>query len=125
MNDIFEMAKQYIDKAAQTVSNKSNEIVEKTKCKSAIASTEEQVTKAYAEIGRYYYESHLSGELFEGFVADKCASIDELKQKLEELKLRLAQLNDQKLCPKCGEKCVESAVYCSKCGYHFYDDSTN
>ena len=85
MNDFFEMAKQYNDKAAQTVSNKSNEIVEKTKCRNSISSTEEQITKAYAEIGRYYYESHLSGELFEGFVADKCASIDEWKQKLDEL----------------------------------------
>ncbi len=122
MNDFLEKAKQYIDKAAQTVSNKSNEFVEKTKCKSAISSAEDQITKAYAEIGRYYYESHLSGELFEGFVADKCALIDELKEKLEELKLRLAQLNDEKLCPKCGEKCAESAVYCSKCGYRFYED---
>ena len=121
MNDFFEMAKQYINKAAQTVSNKSNEIVEKTKCRNSISSTEEQITKAYAEIGRYYYESHLSGELFEGFVADKCASIDEWKQKLDELKLRMAQLNDQKLCPNCGEKCAESAVFCSKCGYRFYE----
>lgn len=86
----------FISKAtelAQTGANKSKEIAELAKLNLNNASEEDNIKKAYQEIGKLYYEQH--GTEPEPEYALACEKVTTAKINIEENKLRIAELKTE------------------------------
>jgi len=121
MDDFFDKAKEGFQKTVETISKKSSEFVAITQCKSAITVATDNMAKNYEEIGRYIYEAYADGHEFDEFINNKSERIKELQEEIDELKEKLSEIKNIKECPTCGNDCNFEAVYCSKCGYRFYE----
>lgn len=120
MDDFFDKAREGFTKTMETISKKSGEFMAVSQCKSAMNVAAGNLEKNYGEIGRYIYEAYADGNQFDDFINGKCQRIEELIEEMNELRQKLSELKNVKECPSCHEECSYDAVYCSKCGYHFY-----
>lgn len=113
---VFDNIKETISNAAKTAVNKSNELVEATKLKFAISDAEGEIKKLYEKMGKGIYDSFKSGEEPSEDLKDTCAQIDKLYESLDELKAKLREYKNVKLCANCGAEMDADSAFCSKCG---------
>ena len=97
--------------AAQSVSNKTRDGVELTRISAEDRGVASEIGALYEQIGRGYVDS----------VSSKI--LDELRQRVMDLRVRLDELAEQKAllrnqnrCPACGATVDKSARYCPSCG---------
>ena len=111
--EFFEKLGDAITGMGRDVSQKVTDATEIAKLRMDIRSREESVRKQYLEIGKQYYELHKDDEepLFE-----EISLIRETLEKIEELKVQIAENKGKKVCPGCGAANEADASYCSKCG---------
>lgn len=104
---------------AKTAMKKSGELLEIGKLKLAIADVNQEIEKAYRELGYALYNAEKSGsedaETLQAIIDD----IDELHEKLNNLESEQAELKKEKKCPACGEMCSDKANFCASCGERF------
>jgi ribosomal protein L40E len=102
-------------KAGEAV-KKSGELVEITKINMNISSEEGKIQKIYTQIGKKVYESFCStGETNEDFAED-CNAIKEHEKTIAELKEKIMELKNIKICTGCGAEMDRAAMFCAKCG---------
>lgn len=78
--------KKAIADTAQTVAQKTGELVECSKTKYSIYDLNNEIEKVYTDLGRKIYECYKEDEDASEFVSEKCAEIDSLNEKLDILK---------------------------------------
>ena len=122
MEEIFDKVKKHAVRAkdeatklGKQVYEKTNNAIGKAKISFAISETDSKIKEIYAEIGAVMYERYCNGETAEG-VGDCCSKIDELIKEKEELKEKLAQMQESIKCGECGKHNETDAAYCAKCG---------
>ncbi|HOK48777.1 MAG TPA: hypothetical protein PLF27_06730 [Sedimentibacter sp.] len=81
-----------IGEAAGTATEKAKDFAETTKLKNAISAEEKQINQYFMEIGKYVFEEeryNLESPYAEiiGKIIDSLRNIEELKKKIEEIKL--------------------------------------
>ena len=109
----FNDFKEKVNKAAQSVSNKTKDSVEISRLSGEGRSINSELEGIYAQIGRTSVESN--GDADEALRA-LCARAAELIARLEELERQKLQLKNQNACPACGAVMPKEARFCSNCG---------
>lgn len=105
-------AKEIIDMAGK----KTGEIVNVQKLKVNIATVNSQISKDYEAIGRLCYEQ-LSGEIDNAdAIAEIAKGIDEKYEQIEELRMQIAELRNERICTGCNNPVDNDAEFCPKCG---------
>ena len=72
-----------------TVTKKTGEIVEDSKTKYTIFDLKNEMEKAYTELGKEIYAASKEDRNVADFIEDKCAEIDKLNEKIQELQKKL------------------------------------
>ena len=116
LNDTF-------DKGLAAVSVKSESLVESSRVRTAIASTQKAMNAAVTELGITFYNSWLAGHVDEEAVEEACkkvqaisAEIESLKARLEQIKLEESQILGSQHKPASVEVAAGNSVFCSNCG---------
>lgn len=113
--------------AVQTASNAVGDKYDSMKLTIEIHKLQEEQSKLFAEIGRALFmvktsEPPQTSE-DETQVADAQGEIDQLldsaiqkQSEIDEASDKLAKLNNNKVCAKCGKNCDDKDLFCSSCG---------
>lgn len=114
--DFLNQLKKNASEVAQTVAEKSSEVVEISKIKYAVHDLSKDVKKLYFELGKLTYsELKDSSELTED-MSIKCEIIEAKLAKIETLKKKEAQVRNSLTCPECGKECGKTDERCPYCG---------
>lgn len=105
-----------VGKSASSVAKKSGELVGISKLNMNIAAEQDDIKVLNEEIGQVVYEKYKSGERFEEEITEKCVKISELELKIHQVKKKILEIKDIKVCPKCGTEMTLKVAFCSKCG---------
>ena len=87
--DFMENLKKAVTDTAQTAVKKTEKFVDDSKTKYSIYDLKNDIEKLYTEIGNEVYRSYKADENISEFIESKCAEIDSLNEKIEELKNKL------------------------------------
>jgi len=117
--EILDSLKNKIYETAKTAAKKSNEIVETTKIKFAISDAEAKIAQTMKEMGEMIYDAYKNGEEPEDEYLEKCSAIDDVFENINDLKERLCEVKDIKVCSECNKETDNEAAYCSACGKKF------
>ena len=98
INEIVDKAKIAVDFAGE----KTDDFFNLTKANWAIAETENELTKLYAQIGKCVYSSMRTSDDYSEQIAAVAATIDEKVKKLNDLRERVEKLKKMKKCPNCA-----------------------
>lgn len=91
----LEKFSQKAEKFARTTARKSKLLAQIAKLNMNISSEEEQIRKAYVELGRLYYEDYKNVGLHEGDkYADCCVKIDNSKEIISGLQQKIVDLKE-------------------------------
>lgn len=104
---------------AKTAMKKSGELIETTKLKFAIAETQQEIEKAFKELGKALYNAEKNGTEDADSLKALIDDIDALYVKLAGIEETCAELKNEKKCPSCGEMCSDKANFCAVCGEKF------
>lgn len=96
------------------VTKAAKDNVEIMKCSSAIDSREKEMESIYKEIGRRYYNSE--GEVSKEAFADLFEAIRSEQSQIDELREKLQELKRTVICKECGAELPRDAKYCRNCG---------
>ncbi len=128
MDEIFDKIKEQAiklkgeaTKVTKHMVGKTNDVISKTKLSIAISEAESKIKDLHAAMGKKLYDEYTKkGETDEKYL-EACEKIDLLVAEVCELKEKLSQMKDTKLCD-CGEYSKKDSMYCAKCGKKFDDE---
>lgn len=113
-----------IKSTAGKVVKKSGELVELSKIKLAISTTNAEISANYKLLGELVYLGQKEeAEADSEKIAETIEKIDALCEKLSSLEATLAELKNEKICPNCGKSNPLDQRYCGNCGMHFETSS--
>lgn len=111
----FENVTKKVGEAAQAAAKKSNELLEVTKTNMAIGSEEDKIKEILLQVGKKVYEKYsTTGEVsddYKGFMEQ----IQAHENTILELKQKVLDLKNVKLCA-CGAEVDSNSAFCPKCG---------
>lgn len=113
---IFDSIGKKIGETAQAAQKKANETIEITKLNKAISNEEAKIEKIYYELGRRLYDLYAQGHDVGEDFEQECEEISVYKDNIKDLKKKIMELKNIRLCPNCGAEIDEGTLYCSKCG---------
>lgn len=105
-----------VGEAAQAAAKKSNELVEVTKLNMAVNSEEDKANKLYGEMGRKIYENYKQGMQTSPDFSSEFEQLNVCEQNIKDIRKKIMDLKNVKLCQKCGAELAETAMFCPKCG---------
>lgn len=105
-----------LGEAAQAAAKKSGELVEVTKLNVNINTEEDKIQKLFAQIGKKIYDKYTaSGSIDEEAVED-CETIKVHEQNIKNLRSKILEIKNLKICTGCGAELERDQIFCSKCG---------
>lgn len=113
---VFENFTRKVTETAKAAAKKSSDLVEVTKINMSIGSEEDKIEKVYKEIGKTVFESFARGENVDEIFVDKCKEIASYEDNIKDMRAKLLELKNSKVCPNCREELDIEVLYCSKCG---------
>jgi hypothetical protein len=113
---VFENFTRKVTETAKAAAKKSSDLVEVTKLNMSIGSEEDKIEKVFKEIGKTVYESFARGENVDEMFTDKCKEISAYEENIKEMRNKVLELKNTKVCPNCREELDIEVAYCSKCG---------
>ena len=116
MSSVFENLSRKVTDTAKAAAKKSSEVVEVTKLNLSIGSEEDKIKKAYAEIGKNVYGVFASGEEVGDSFKCQCELIRSYENNIKDMRLKILDLKELKICPTCGIELESEIAFCSKCG---------
>lgn len=115
LSDVFDNAKT----AANALSKQAAKLYDASKHKISAEAIKRTIAKKLIELGKLTYKAITQ----EGDLADEInavvGEITELKKSLATIEANLADINNQKICPDCGNKVTKESVFCNTCGHKF------
>lgn len=115
MSVIDEIAKGASD-AVSYASKKTGELTTLAKLKLSLQAEKGRLADCYTEIGKLYYDYIKDGEDPSAEIATYVTAVDRSKAKIIELRTKIAELQDNVLCPNCQMKVPKNFAYCPSCG---------
>lgn len=123
MDDFVEKIKQgaakvfdEAEKVTNAAVNKTGSVLNQTRVGYAINASEAKIKALCAEIGNFVYDEYKRGNEFPEDINERLKKIDSLYEEINELKLKLADLKNSKICPSCNAFNDNENTYCAKCG---------
>ncbi len=113
---VFESFTRKVTETAKAAAKKSSDLVEVTKLNMGIGTEEDKIERVYKEIGKAVYESYIKGEAINEVFIEKCKEIGVFEENIKEMRSKVLELKNSKICPNCHEQLDVDVLYCSKCG---------
>ena len=102
--------------AAGVVAKKTGELTNIAKIKITLKSEEVKLSECFEEIGRLYYAHLHDGADNAEEIGSIVSEADSIVVKIADANAELAKLQKIVVCPGCGEKISDEAVFCQYCG---------
>ena len=115
LDDLIASAKVLADKAGK-VTDKAVEF-SKLKYQSVVLSSE--LRNLYEKLGNAVYTMVKSDFDNKDLMDSIISEIDEVKEKLQQIHVQIAEYKNTVICPACGAVNDKDACYCNKCGNKF------
>ena len=113
---IFENFTKKVTDTAKAAARKSSEIVEVTKLNMSIGAEEDKINKVYTEIGKAVYVSYAKGEVVNEVFVGSCEKVKAYEANISEMKQKILEIKNVKICEGCGAELEADVIFCSKCG---------
>lgn len=113
---VFENLTRKVSDTAKAAAKKSSEVVEVTKLNLSIGAEEDKIKKLYTEIGKSIYETYAKGEAVGEEFKGQCDIIRSYEDNIKEMKAKILELKEMKLCSACGAELETGIAFCPKCG---------
>lgn len=104
------------EKLTSNVVEKTGNMVSKSKINYAISANEGKIKELLAEIGQVVYNEYKNGSEFPEEIAEKMQLIDNIYDEIDELRTKIADVDNSILCDSCKSFNKAGSVYCAKCG---------
>lgn len=98
---------------------KAGELWEITKLNLQSSELSGEINRLMQKMGELVYAAHLDPNTDTDSVDEMLESIDEKKKAINDIARRVAELKQQKLCPRCNMASARSDNYCRSCGARF------
>ena len=85
----------------------------------SVKEQEHKLEKAYAKLGRLYYERHAADP--EAELKAACAEAEQLQKAIADLQIKIKQTKGLKVCAGCGAEITEGGRFCMRCGRKYGD----
>lgn len=102
--------------AVNTMGKNAGNLVDSSKLKFHAAELRGDIDKSYEALGKLIYEARKNGTDATEATNQAVSAIDELYEQLDAIDSQLLKLSNKVICPSCGEKNDDSAMFCPKCG---------
>ena len=106
-----------LTKTSQSMAKKAKDVAEVSNLKLQIKDEERKMRSEFAELGERYYA--LYSESPQAELADGVERVQEIKQKITILEARIAEIENERVCPSCGTKLPEKGQFCPACGTRY------
>ncbi|MCQ4022269.1 MULTISPECIES: hypothetical protein [unclassified Ruminococcus] len=117
-DDFFTNAKS----AVNAVGKKAEKVIDVSKLKYAEAGLQSEINKKCQALGKFVYDSYLSGEMDKDALSDKIDELKELNENLESTRKLINAQKNKVVCNACGALVSADLQYCGKCGAKLYSD---
>ena len=115
--DFFDKLGKKAQEAYQTTKDKTKEISGEFKLKSKINQNEDKMYQLFAHIGEIVYNAYEKNvDVDKAEINPMCEEIKDYKEENEKYRLEYLELNNKKLCVKCGAELEREDGFCQKCG---------
>lgn len=105
-----------IAKGASYASKKTGELTALAKLKLSLQSEKGKLTDCYTELGKLYYEFIENGTDMSAEIATYVTAVGNSKARIAEINARIAELQDNVICPNCSAKVPRNFAFCHVCG---------
>lgn len=102
--------------AVDTVGKKAGKVIDMSKLALAAADIKTEISKKYEILGRIVFEAKTTGKNYDSNIQELVEKIEELKSQLESINEMLENSRSKTKCTSCGAYNVKGAVFCNKCG---------
>ncbi len=102
--------------AAQNASKVAGDMAQATKLNLQIFDLNTECEVLYKEMGKLVYDIHLGIDVEQDAMDKYLSEVDEIRARIDNLRLQLSQTKQQVTCPVCGKTCQKDDVYCASCG---------
>lgn len=110
-----------VEEATQVATKKSTELVEITKLNASIKAEEQKIQELYREIGEKVYEDFCIDNETYGDLDKICVQIKDSHSKIDQLKAKVREIKNVKLCSNCNAQVSSSSAFCDQCGTRLED----
>lgn len=114
--DTAEVVAQTAKESSIKIAKKSEELVEVSKLNLAINSEESKLEDIYMEIGKEVCEKHAAGIYIDPDLVEQCTIALEIQDSVKEMKSKVIEIKNKKICPECEEIINSETAFCPKCG---------
>lgn len=105
-----------VSDTARAAAKKSGNVVEITKLNMNIGAEEDKIRKLYSEMGKLLYDVYSDGGQVPEDLLAYCGKIDSIYAGIEEMRTKILELRNVKVCPDCGHELELDMAFCYKCG---------
>ena len=104
----------------------TTKIAREAKLKMKITENKQKIKDLYMEIGRKNYENHVREEEIDinEFIKDDFSKIDKFSKEIEDARKEILVLNNKKMCKKCFAEINNDDKFCPKCGEKQTEEKT-
>ncbi len=115
--DFFDKLGKKAQEAYEATKDKTKEISGELKIKSKINQNEDKMYQLFAHIGEIVCNAHDKNvEVDKDEINPMCDEVKKLREENEKYRLEYLDLNNKKLCVKCGAELDKDDGFCQKCG---------
>lgn len=104
------------EKITKDAVDKTKKAIDRTKYNYTISEAESKIKDILSELGKKLYEEYKDGAEFDDEILEKCVKIDEIKNEIDEIKKKIAETHNGKICADCGTIVDDDDLFCKKCG---------
>ena len=115
MSVLDEIAKGASD-AVTYASKKTGELTTLAKLKLSLQIEKGRLADCYTEIGKLYYGFIKDGDDPSAEIATYVTAVDNSRAKIADLRAKIAELQDNVICPECSAKVPKNFSFCPTCG---------
>lgn len=110
---------QRIKDGAGKMTDRAQNVVEIGKLNTQISNIEREMGLYFQRMGEVFYEGYRSKDMSEAEteMVELAKTCDLLAEERDELRFRIAELKNERLCGDCGKNVSEDALFCQYCGH--------
>lgn len=109
--------------AVNAVSKKAEKVIDVSKLKYAESGLQSEINKKLQALGKFVYDSYVSGEMDKEALTEKITELKELNENLESTKQLINAQKNKVTCKACGEVVSADLKFCGNCGAKLYSDT--
>lgn len=102
--------------AVDSVGKKAEKVIDISKLTITAADLKAEISKKCEILGRIVYEQNVTGKNYQNSINELVEKITQLKGELESVNEMIESSKEKSKCQTCGTYNIKEAVFCNKCG---------